>query len=71
MDINMNWDRLKDMRCPDCGAILINKQDDSHIRCCLCNFKIRHLRFEEIINGMYKPEVEVRERDNLSELINL
>ena len=71
MDINMNWNRLKDMRCPDCSAVLIANKADSFIRCSLCNFKVREERFNQIMNDMYTPKVEEVERDNQAELNNL
>lgn len=65
----MIWKRLKDNRCPECNAILMLSRDN-YYRCSACSFKVREVRFNEIILGLYKPksfnpdnEVEDNQRD--------
>lgn len=73
----MNWERLKEKKCPRCGKKLESSApfaeefrcSDSH-----CLFKIHERRFEELVSNMYKRSDmrTFREVDrNLEELNNL
>lgn len=66
----MIWNRIKSMKCPDCNAVLIKGQD--FMQCSGCSFKIRHAKFEEMVNDMYRTRRrERREEDNQADLNNL
>ena len=74
MDIIRDWKKLKEMKCPKCGCVLLTNDAKDWYRCCSCDFKIRSTRFDEIINGLYKPKSQINneeEEDNLSKLNNL
>lgn len=67
----MIWNRLKSMKCPECGAVLIVKPEWIH--CSACSVKMRPAKFEEIVNDLYKPKGQRKYEDdsNQSELNNL
>jgi hypothetical protein len=70
--MDIDWKKLKDMKCPKCGCALLTYDTESKYRCCSCSFRIRSARFDEIINGLYKPKSQINnEEDNLSALNNL
>jgi len=73
----MNWERLKEVKCPRCGNKLESgtpyveefRCSDSH-----CFFKIHERRFEELVSTMHKRNdyKTFREVDrNLEDLNNL
>lgn len=70
----MNWNNLKLMMCPKCkGVIKIDQLLPSEIQMVKClngDFKCSYLKFEEIVNSIYKPNKFKSEEDNLSELNN-
>ena len=66
----MIWSRLKNLKCPECNAPLL--QTAIGFNCCACSFKIRTQKFNEIVSDLYKPK-NMREdpERNLAELNNL
>lgn len=59
----MNWGKLKDLRCPSCGALLKVFEnpkfpDDSMYQCTGCPYKIRNSKLTSIISSMKKPKLE-------------
>lgn len=65
----MIWERLKKMKCPKCAAVLIRDRMYAKYRCSGCEFWIKEKKYNDIVNGFYKPED--REEDNLEQLNNL
>lgn len=46
------------MRCPkpECGAVIMGKDNLGVYRCSGCSFRIRDERFNEIVADLYKPK---------------
>ncbi len=70
----MNWNKLKDHKCPRCSKKLESSKpyvdefrcSDSH-----CLFKIKEEKFIEIVRSIYRREDQELLRDNQEELNNL
>ena len=68
----MNWDSLKDLKCPQCRSFLVTA--NNFYNCSECEFKISEKKFNQIVDKMYKRGLNldmISERDNLSALNNL
>ncbi len=66
----MKWERLKDNRCPECNSVLIFS-DFNMFRCSLCNFKIKEIRFNEIMSSLSRQNTFNEEEENQAALNNL
>ena len=77
----MKWNNLKSVCCPKCGEVL--QETDTGYRCgelvhaggCAtplgCDFKISKMKFDEVVNKLYKPRARYEpQEDNLSALNN-
>ena len=49
----MNWNALRDKRCPQCGDKL---NSEFHCRTLDCNFKTTKQKFQKIVETLYKPQ---------------
>ena len=70
----MNWNKLKEKKCPRCDNRLeLSTPYIDEFRCSgsHCLFKIKEGRFEEIVSSLYKKEDREVLKDNLEELNNL
>lgn len=65
----MNWDRLKNNKCPECGQGL--SQEGNIHKCENCEFKIGDIKFSEIVNRLYTKRKYVPREDNMEALNNL
>lgn len=66
----MNWNHLKNYRCPKDNEPL--KDIGSYHACTKCIFSINKQRFDEIVSEQHKPKKRyVTFEDNLSALNNL
>lgn len=55
----MKWVNLKQNKCPKCGADLATAYiPDTRIFECSCGFKIRELRFSQIVNSQITAGLE-------------
>lgn len=57
----MNWNKLKENRCPGCGRDLTYNYNP-HIRLfeCMCGFKIGANKFKEIVNKQIDKTLKER-----------
>ena len=54
----LNWQNLRNNKCPKCNADIAGwSQLDEHLRCS-CDFRISEQRFKEIVMDMNTQEVE-------------
>ncbi len=61
----MNWKNLKNNKCPKCLGVLTHDKDNMILYCDDCgDFKIGEERFEEIVNGLYKPKKRQQEDED-------
>ena len=69
----MNWNNLRDQKCPKCGEKLKLGLMESTMRCSgNCEFEIGSARYLEIVESMSKPKVKrCGFGDNLAALNNL
>lgn len=72
----MNWNNLKQMKCPECERTLTKKQDGAtavYYICLKCNFKIYNKKFNELVNKMYRTlrTTDLDTDKNLSDLNNM
>ncbi len=65
----MNWNNLKNNRCPKCNSYLGNSVFE--ICCNSCDFKCSITKFDEIVDSLYKPKKQYINDDNSSALNNL
>lgn len=72
-----NWDNLKEMRCPSCGAPISDEKNHWFGYTCSdesCRFQISFEKFESVVRSLYQPskaeidETEERNRQWLNEL---
>ena len=70
---NMDWQQLKQNKCPSCGTGLEAEIFDAMYHCGnRCGFKISEERFDSLLGDMTKGKfVEPEEEDNLQGLSNL
>lgn len=66
----MIWNRLKNKKCPHCNHSLINSSFEM-LQCCICPFKIKKNRFDEILTDLYRSKSEYNKEDKQEELNNL
>lgn len=69
-----DWNNLKNNICPrpNCGGTLTQGLLDTKVSCNKCDFWMSALKFEQIVNNIYKPKVKRRPvEDNLEALNNL
>ena len=69
----MNWNNLKNNKCPNCVVLLIfDKQYKMH-RCEICGFAISDEKFNQIVENLYrKSKMLIKsDDDRLAELNNL
>jgi len=52
----MNWNKLKEMKCPEDGEPLNNSPLAEFYDCTKCSFKISAAKFDKIVNDMYQPK---------------
>lgn len=69
----MDWNNLKDNKCPKCSYPLTESDSKMHMYCINCtDFFIKKEKFDEVVNSLYKPK---RKRynafDNMEALNNL
>lgn len=66
----MNWNKLKENRCPRCSQLL-SKAKGFH-ECAHCGFSIGHEKFEKVIDNLYKGKSNlIQVNDNFEALQNL
>lgn len=51
----MNWENLKNNKCPKCGSLL-KQLENNHACTSECSFMIGKSKFDSIVNGMYAPK---------------
>lgn len=68
----MNWEALKDFKCPKCGGSLSERETIHMCRDVDCKFFISKERFNQIVNERYdKKQIPEQDPDDrLSELNN-
>jgi hypothetical protein len=65
----MNWNALKNYKCPKDGAVL---KDIGHYHACTkCIFSINKEKFDSIVSDKYTKRREPTQEEKLSELNNL
>lgn len=69
----MNWERLKNMKCPQCGKDLTRAVSHTGYGCFNCHFTISKEKFDKIVSDLYKPKQKRCStfEENLGELNNL
>jgi len=71
----MDWNKLKDNRCPKCWAPLRDDRLSFMHECGRdgCDFKISNEKFDKIVSDLYKPKTKRCGTfdQNLSDLNNL
>ena len=67
----MNWNALKNYKCPKCDRDLQKQFNKLGHSCTACGFYITPEKFDSIIVSLYKPKRFRTEEDNLSDLNNL
>lgn len=65
----MNWNNLKNFKCPDCSSTLENKTD--FYKCPSCTFRIGEVKFAEIVNKQFPKKLYEPRESNLEDLNNL
>lgn len=68
--LNMNWTRLKNMKCPQCQGDLNEKLVAFYACAKGCGFNISKLKFEEIIVSLYRKQAGHRISEDNSEALN-
>lgn len=71
----MNWNRLKDMKCPGCTADLKPKKTGETLHVCAkkCGFTISDAKLDSIVRSIYAPKQRFHvptEEENMSALNN-
>lgn len=69
----MNWNKLKNNKCPNCANVYLTRAPFSTIAdfyCDKCPFRISAKKFDEIVNSLYKKPNFISDTDRLSELNN-
>lgn len=70
----MNWNNLRNNKCPDCGHMLEASTKFKGYMCAdeNCNFKVTEKRFSEIVKSLYfKHGWDKTEDQNLADLNSL
>lgn len=66
----MKWTNLKIMRCPACGRPVQQEILKGMVECKSCNFGVGIDKFEEIVQGMYRPKMRMPEAQDNQEALN-
>lgn len=49
----MNWDNLKNLKCPKCRRPILRDLMYRKYKCTSCDFSISHEKFNEIVDRLY------------------
>lgn len=67
----LNWENLKELRCPDCYEDLIRSGDRARFACSAgdCGFNITEIRLREIVEEMFTKAGDHFGRADFEELM--
>lgn len=67
----MDWQKLREHKCPKCSGELKGSLLTPEYWCMSCDFQISENKYNYILGMMLKGKQKVEVRDNLAELNNL